>query len=96
MEEAWWSAETSSCSWEQPPELAMLLCTRRNLPKKSKRSPGPTPWFNRWLALLNCELQRSLHDSALAMWGTVGSMRAGLPEEAPLVCAALPFAGLAL
>jgi len=52
--------------------------------------------FNRWLALISCELQRSLHDSASAMWGSHGSLQATLPAQAPLATAVLPFAGLVL
>ena len=50
--------------------------------------------FQRWLAQLSCELQRSLHDAALAMWGSTGRCQAALRADAPLVVAALPFAGL--
>ena len=49
--------------------------------------------FNRWLALLSCELQRALHDAALAMWGATGRCRAVWPEEGPLRSAALAFLG---
>ena len=46
--------------------------------------------FNRWLALLSCELQRSMHDSALAMWGVTGTLRAVAPEPDSLVLASFP------
>ena len=51
-----------------------------------------TALFQRWLSLLSCELQRSLHDSALAMWGACGRLQAGPPDDGPLVAVVLPFA----
>ncbi len=46
----------------------------------------------RWLAQLNCELQRSMWDASQAAWGATGRLRAQGEEAGPLICAALGFA----
>ena len=75
--------------------LRLLRTARQRVAEREGghlRGWAGTALFQRWLSLLSCELQRSLHDAALAMWGACGRLRTGPPEDVPLVVAVLPFA----
>jgi len=80
-----------------PGAIRLLHSARQRLlvsdDSQAIRSWAGVALYQRWLALISCELQRSMHDAALAMWGAIGRLTATIPEEAPLVAAALPFAG---
>ncbi|CAE8600843.1 unnamed protein product, partial [Polarella glacialis] len=77
-----------------PAALRFLHAARQ---RAAEREPNLRGWagiacFNRWLALLSCELQRAMFDASQAMWGSTGRLAAVLPEGLPLIAAALPFA----
>ncbi|CAE8698950.1 unnamed protein product [Polarella glacialis] len=80
-----------------PAALRLLHAARQ---RAAEREPNLRGWagiacFNRWLALLSCELQRAMFDASQAMWGATGRLAAVLPEGLPLIATALPFAAAA-